>query len=137
MTEHNNEEFVEAIKVPKSEIFSGTTTWDYSLSHVEFNEIKRGSSEFLSVAKSLALIGIGYAVPLASKFIEGGATALSPGEWKVLGALFCVTLLIFVVGSMLPQISMFLPTEKGRTLRKIQRFFDGNEPTKHAVKDNE
>lgn len=137
MSEHKNEEFVDPIRVSKSEVFSGTTTWDYSLSHIEFNEIKRGSSEVLSLGKSLLLIWIGYALPLVPKFFQGGATALSPEQWKVLGGFFSVSFVIFVFGLMLPQVSMFLPTEKGKTLRKIQRFFDGNEPTKHAVKDYE
>ncbi len=137
MTEHNNEEFVNPIKMPTSEVFSRTQTPDYSLSLVEFNELKRGSSELLSAAKSLFFIGIGYLIPLTPKFIRGGATAVSPEEWKVLGWLAIFTVVFFIVSFALPNFSMLLPTEKGKTLRRIQRFFDGNEPTKHAVRDGE
>jgi len=80
-----------------------------------------------SAAISVFFIGIGYDVTLVPRALKEGLSAVNAEEWKVAIGLMAITALLFF-------ISFVLPNEKSKTLKKIKRHFEGNEPTKHAVK---
>lgn len=115
------------VKVSDALIKNGggiTLQLSFSLSLNDFNEMKRPQRKCDTLAFSLFFLGLGSLFSYAAKYISndiGYHTKIEAYE-LIGGCGFLVfSLLIWVVGC-------FLPNEKKKVTKRINKFFEENEP---------
>lgn len=126
-----NQNITETIQV--QELISGASvgTWqaNYQLTAVEFEHLKNGKPVLFIWSTSLFLTTIGFSLNLVAKvfsvFDEVEQT-VTTGEWVTLSLGAGISLLLFAIGS-------FLPNNKKRVQKTISDHFESSPRMQHVM----
>jgi hypothetical protein len=127
-----NQQITETIPVHGllSDANIGTWQADYPLTALDFEHIKNGKPITFNWANSILLTTVGFGLSLLGKGasqIMGVQQEIYIGEWVALGVGFIVSVILYLVG-------LVLPNDRKRVMKNIQEHFKNSPKQRQLVK---
>ncbi len=130
-----NEQITETI--PVHGLLSGANvgTWqaDYPLTAIDYEHIKNGKPITFNWANSILLTTVGFGLNLLGKGaseMAGIQQEIYFGEWVALGVGFITSILLYLIGLM-------LPNDRKKIMKNIQDHFKNSPKQRQVVKGEE